>query len=91
MNESRPIHYLYAGDGVQALGWAAYRNRMQKLGETAYPLETDANLKFLAVERVGHNYPAWDTGMYNCLQIFFRNRYVPEGELYVPPVEKQVS
>ena len=91
VNESRPIHYLYAGDGVQALGWAAYRNRMKKLGETAYPLETDANLKFLAVERVGHSYPAWDTGLYNCLQIFFRNRYVPEEELYVPPVEKQVS
>ena len=88
---SRPIQYLYAGDGVQAPGWAAYRNRIEKLSENALPLEAGSNLKFLAVERVSHNYPSWDTGLYNCLQIFFRNRYVPEGELYVPPVEKQVS
>ncbi len=91
VNANCPIEYLYAGDGKRAPGWASYKNRMQKLSAAADPLEDGANLRFLAVERVGHNYPAWDTGLYNCLQVFFHNRYVPLREIGVQPSENQIS
>ena len=82
VNEDRPVLYLYAGDGKRADGWMPYRNRMARLSDAAAPLEAGVNFRFLAVDRVGHNYPAWDAGLYNCLQIFFHSRY--DAELLPP-------
>ncbi len=69
-----PIHYLYAGDGKLARGWSAYMHRIERLDRDCSCLRSGVNLSFLAVEKTTHNYSAWDTGLFNSLQMFFRSR-----------------
>ena len=78
VDASRPIHWLYAGDGMLAQGWQPYMHRIEFLDESCACLETDLNLCFLAVDKGGHAFPAWDIGLINSLQVFYRSRYVPE-------------
>ena len=72
-----PIHYLYTGEGKLALGWGSYKYRMERLDEDCAYIKSGENFTFLAIDRAGHNYPSWNAGLFNCLRIFFLNRFVP--------------
>ena len=84
VSEENPILYLYAGDGMVALGRVAYENRIEKLSRYCAGLEKGVNMSFLAIQRAEHSYSAWDAGLYNSLQVFFHSRYDPEE---LPPAE----
>ncbi len=77
VSEEHPILWLYAGDGEKAHGWQPYLHRVEALDELCACLETDKNLSFVAVKDTAHDFGAWNTGLINCLQIFFRNRFEP--------------
>ena len=77
VSAEHPIHYLYAGDGMTLDTWAAFRNRIEKLEKDCACFEEGKNICFFLSEKTGHNYAAWDIEIYNCLQLFFKNRYVP--------------
>ena len=80
IGETNPVRFLYAGDGKRAVGWMAYRNRIRDLVELCDCFEDGKNILFLATEKTSHNYSSWNMGLYNFLQIFFRNEYIPGFE-----------
>ena len=79
IGDEHPILWLYAGDGAKAQGWMAYQHRVENMDENCACLEMGSNLSFVAVRDTEHDYAAWNTGLINCLQIFFHNRFVPSG------------
>ena len=79
VEEDRPIHWLYAGDGREAQGWTPYLHKVEALGESCSCLEMDKNLSFVAVAKTSHNFSAWDIGLINSLQVFFRSRFEPKA------------
>ncbi len=78
VSAEHPIHYLYAGDGMLLETWTSYRNRINWIGENCGCLEEGKNLRFVVVEKTEHDYASWNIALHNCLQLFFKTRYVPE-------------
>ena len=58
--------------------WTSYRNRISWIGENCGCLEEGKNLRFVVVEKTEHDYSSWNIALHNCLQLFFKTRYVPE-------------
>lgn len=80
IGEMNPVRFLYAGDGNRAEGWLAYRNRIGALIKACGCFEEGKNILFLASQKTAHTFSTWDIGLYNCMQIFFQNKFVPGAE-----------
>ena len=97
VGEETPIRMLYAGDGKLAPGYSAYRNRIKQVTKECACFEEGNNIIFLLAENTEHGFSTWNMGLYNCLQIFFRNEFVPSTEPAaedaetVPPVSPEPS
>ena len=97
VGEETPIRMLYAGDGKLAPGYSAYRNRIKQVTKECACFEEGNNIIFLLAENTEHGFSTWNMGLYNCLQIFFRNEFVPgtepaaEDAETVPPVSPEPS
>lgn len=77
LNGRRRIRWLYTGDGNQATGWKAYENHITALDKDCWNLELGKNFCFVAIERSEHSFSTWDVGLFNSLQVFFHNSYIP--------------
>ena len=77
VGDANPIRMLYAGDGKLAPGWSAYRNRIALVAKECDCFEEGKNILFLLAENTAHSFSTWNMGLYNCLQVFFRNEYIP--------------
>ena len=80
VDETRPIHYLYAGDGTMLESWHAYYNRFEALLQGADALEEGRNALFYPIKKTEHNYADWNISLFNSLQLFFKNRYEPGAD-----------
>lgn len=80
VDESRPIHYLYAGDGTMLDSWHAYFNRFAALTAGCPDLEEGKNAHFFPIKKTEHNYADWNISLFNSLQLFFQNRYEPGAD-----------
>ena len=79
-DDAYPIHWLYAGDGADAQGWRPYMHKTEYLDKHCGALKLGENFCFVAVEQTSHNFSAWDIGLINSLQVFFRSRFDPAAE-----------